>query len=430
MRVAITTIGCRLNQSESDGLAAAFALREHQVVAFRERADLYVVNTCAVTLAAEADARRAIRRARQRGGPNARIVVTGCYAQRAPEVCAAVPGVDVVVGNDRKADLPILVGEDAELSAHAVGDVGSVTEFARLPLPLLGERTRAYLRVQDGCEDVCSFCVVPQTRGRFRSLPPAEASSRLAELVAAGTREVVLTGANLSSYGEEAHAGPRLSDLLAELLRTPGDYRLRLSSLEPSDLTPALLDLVRAEERLCPHLHLPVQSLSDSVLARMRRSYSAVEASEALERAAERVPGIALGTDLMVGFPGETDGEFDASLERLRRLPLAYGHVFAYSERPGTEAAAAPDDVPGPTKKARSLAVRRLLSDKHNEFVCSQLGETHRVLLETKSARGQYWRGYTDNYLRVRVPAAGGAQNTFAVITLTTGCVEALRPAA
>ena len=297
-------------------------------------------------------------------------------------------------------------------------------------MPLAAERTRAYLRVQDGCDDACAFCVVPRTRGSFRSMPVARAVERFRQLIAEGYREVVMTGANLSSYGAEDPAGPKLHDLLAALLTVDGDYRVRLSSFEPSDLTPELIELLAGEERLCRHLHLPIQSLDEAVLERMRRSYDAATAGAAIEQLARRVPGIALGTDLMVGFPGEDERAFLMTLERVAALPLSYFHVFAYSPRPTTTAAELRDDVPGDEKRRRSRVLRDVGAAKAQAFARSQVGQAARVLTERYDATGQYWRGYTDNYLRVTIPATDAATNRFVRVMLEVAHLELPRPQA
>jgi threonylcarbamoyladenosine tRNA methylthiotransferase MtaB len=426
-RAALQTFGCRLNQSETEGLRADLIARGYEVVPFRERADLYVINTCSVTGSAEADARRAIRRARERGGPAARVVVTGCFAQRDPEVVGALPGVDIVIGNDRKHELPELVGELGTLARVSVGDIGSVTHFAEYALPSASERTRAYLRVQDGCEDVCTFCVVPMTRGVFRSLELARAVDRFAELVAEGYREIVLTGANLSSYGAERPSGPGVAELVAALLEVEGDYRLRLSSFEPSDLTTELVELFCSSPRLCRHLHLPVQSLADPVLRSMRRSYDAETAIRAMQQLAEQVSGISIGTDLMVGFPGETEDDFLLTLQRVSELPLSYFHVFPYSSRPATEAATRPDGVPKDEKRRRSRLLRDVGAERAQRFALSQVGTPARVLVERFDTEFQYWRGYTDNYLRVTLPAGGSDTNHFVDLTLARDHLDQLR---
>jgi threonylcarbamoyladenosine tRNA methylthiotransferase MtaB len=426
-RIAIQTFGCRLNQSDSEGMRAALLAAGHTIVSPRDTADIYVINTCSITGQAEADARRAVRRAVERGAGGARIVVTGCYAQRAPAEVAALPGVELVVGNDRKTELPELIGETSPSARTAVGDIGAVSAIAEFPVPLDTGRTRAYLRVQDGCEDRCTFCVVPETRGGFRSLPVGRAVERLGELVAAGYREIVLTGANLSSYGAERPDGPVLHDLLAALLTVPGDFRLRLSSFEPSDVTPELVELLADAERLCRHLHLPAQSLDDGVLERMRRSYDAATVAAIATRLRRRIPGLALGTDLMVGFPGESESAFQTTRQRLESLPFTYFHVFPYSPRPGTAAGREEDDVPREVKRRRSLELRELGSAKAAAFAGSQVGHPVRVLVERSDASGQYLRGYTDNYLRVRVPADGGPTNRFVALELEPAHLETVQ---
>jgi threonylcarbamoyladenosine tRNA methylthiotransferase MtaB len=266
------------------------------------------------------------------------------------------------------------------------------------------------------------------SREQIREQTAHIALERLRDLVGAGYREIVLTGANLSSYGAEDERGPRLHDLIGALLEVPGDFRLRLSSFEPSDLEPELVELLACDRRLCRHLHLPVQSLADGVLERMGRSYDAAQAVLQVRHLAERVKGISIGTDLLVGFPGEDEEAFLTTLQRVESLPFTYFHVFPYSPRPGTVGGSMRDEVAVAEKRRRARLVRDVGAAKAAAFADSQLGQRARVLLERPDATGQYLRGYTDNYLRVRVPADGGETNRFVDVVLEREQLDVLRP--
>ena len=340
-------------------------------------ADVLVVNTCTVTRRADQEARQLIRRlARQ--NPRARLVVTGCYAQRAPEEVRALPGVGLVLG----------IHERERIAEHLAGDstqvaVGSAR--AKHPLlpaaPLSFGRTRALLKVQDGCDSFCSYCIVPYVRGRGRSLSVEAAVTQGARLVEAGFHEIVLTGADLGSYGGDASGRGRLPELIRRLLAIGPNHRIRLSSIEPNKLDAEVIAMLGEEPRLCRHLHLPLQSGSDAVLQAMRRSYRAADYAGLLQRIAGRGT-VAVGADVIVGFPGEGAREFEETLSFLRDAPLAYLHVFRYSARPGTAAAREPGAVDDSVARARSERLRALGAEKRDAFLRSVLGTRLSVLAE------------------------------------------------
>ncbi|MCA9716112.1 MAG: MiaB/RimO family radical SAM methylthiotransferase, partial [Myxococcales bacterium] len=339
MRIAFTTLGCRLNQFESDALGRMARESGHEVVA-PEQADVVVVNTCAITHEADADSRQRVRQVTRRR-PGARVVVTGCYASASPEEVAALPGVALVVGNHEKESLIerlARLAPDAPRDAAPVvhvrpADLARRRRVAALRPELAPERSRAYLKIQDGCDYRCSFCIVPSVRGRSASVPAARVAAQLDELVAAGVPEVVLTGVHLGTYGRDLEPRARLDALLTEeLIPRLGASRLRLGSLDPHEVSGALIDALERHggARLCRHLHLPTQSGDDGVLRRMRRAHTSGDLKELTGALARRVPGVALGTDVIVGFPGETDAEFERTRALLESLPLAYLHVFPF----------------------------------------------------------------------------------------------------
>lgn len=393
------------------------------VVPFGEPADWIVVNTCTVTTAADSDSRQLLRRAVRgrdrsaRTGDRGRVVVTGCLAQRDPAGLAGVEGVDFVIGNAEKPDLGpwileqmargereaeptptparILVGSDPTTRAFA--DFGGSTE---------GRRSRATLKVQDGCDEHCTFCVIPSVRGQSRSRPLEDVLAQARRLVASGYAEIALTGINTALWGHDLPEEVDLLDLLAALGRVEGARRLRLNSLEPQYVTPEWLERFAASERLCRHFHFPLQSGDDAVLRRMNRRYDTERYRALVRGTVSRMPGAAIGCDVMVGFPGESEARFEGTLHFLESLPLAYLHVFTYSERPDTPAPRLRDEVPVEERKRRSSALRRLGTLLRERFAESQIGTVQTVVPETQSAPGT-WQGLTGNYLRVRFPFAG-----------------------
>jgi len=410
-RVAWCTFGCRLNQYDTETMRTLVERTgEWESVPPRADADVYVVNTCSVTARADATARKAIRRIHAEQ-PKARIVVTGCYAQRAPEEIAELPGVSAILGAADRGRIAAAIGAaGAAAPARHVSPVGEAREFLDVPISEMLERSRAFVKVQEGCNESCAFCIVPQTRGRSRSRRPESVLEQARALVDNGYPEVVVTGVHVGDYGLDLVEGRRLlRPLLESMLAIPGLERLRLSSIEPASVTPDLVDLVAGEPRFARHFHIPMQSGSEDVLARMRRRYTAREFATLITGIAERVPGCAIGTDVICGFPGEDEDDFARTFELLIELPITYLHPFTYSVRPGSEAEALGDQVPGDVKKRRTRSLKRLSASKSRAFRERHVGQVLPVLLETAVAAegtGAGASGLTDNYLRVRVPGA------------------------
>lgn len=412
-RVAYCTFGCRLNQYDTEAVRTLLERDGgYRTVALREEADVYVVNTCSVTARADATARKAIRRLHAEH-PGACIVVTGCYAQRAPEEITALPGVAVVVGAADRARIVEEV-ERAVPGAQrsAVSPIAEAATFLEVPITEMMERSRAFVKVQEGCDKACAFCIVPQTRGRSRSRRPENVLAQVRELVAAGYGEVVITGVDVGDYGLDLAAGRRsLPALLEQILAVPGLARLRLSSIEPSSVTDELIALMAHEERFARHFHIPLQSASNAVLARMQRNYSAERFAELVWRIADAIPECGIGTDVICGFPGESEEDFAQTFERLVELPITYLHPFTYSVRPGSRAQAWGDDVAGEVKKRRTRSLKRLSQDKRRAFGERHLGRVMAVLVEVERRAGAIRAGgWTDNYLRVDVGPESGAQ--------------------
>src|SRR5580692_10120774 len=374
----VQNFGCRATQADGAALEAQLAERGLAVSAARENADLVVLNTCTVTAEADSDARSTIRRV-HRENPAARILVTGCYAQRAPDELAAMPGVEWVVGNSHKTQIAELVSAAPYHGNIFVGDIFAQHDFLSAPVEdAAGDRTRPNLKIQDGCNNRCSFCIIPFVRGRSRSAPADRVVEQVRNL-AERYREVVLSGINLGRWGREPGSTMRLADLIRRLLDETGIERLRLSSVEPMDWSDDLLGLVAGSDRIAKHVHAPLQSGSDRVLRRMHRKYRPRHYEDRITKARAWMPDAAIGADVMTGFPGETDGEFEETRAFIERLPFTYLHVFTYSERPGTPAAAI-EQVPMEVRRERNRILRELAAMKNLEFRRRMLGRTLSVV--------------------------------------------------
>jgi threonylcarbamoyladenosine tRNA methylthiotransferase MtaB len=407
MRIAFATVGCRLNQFETDALRGKAEAEGFSVVPFADPADVYVVNSCTITAEADADSRQLVRRAVRRN-PDALVAVTGCYAQASPERVAEIPGVDLVLGNVEKSALFAHLREvRSERSARIrVADIAAQRRIdgSEYGPGIDPDRTRAFLKVQDGCSYRCSFCIVPTVRGPSRSLAVEPILAEIRRLHAAGFPEVVLTGIHLGTYGRDLDPRLTLSGLCARIAELPEAPRVRLSSLDPHEVGDDLIRLLAESRRFCRHLHLPLQSGDEAVLRRMRRSHTAAQFRGLVERLAAEVPGIAVTADVMVGFPGEDEAAFRATHDLLAALPMAGLHVFRFSPRAGTEAAAYPDQAPRPLKAARSRLLRDLAAEKARRFGQGFLGELLEVAVLDRERPDGMREGLSDNYLTVRFP--------------------------
>jgi len=426
----IEQFGCRATQA--DGAAIERQLREQgcQLASHSHAAVVVVLNTCTVTAAADTQARDAIRKL-YAANPSTRIIVTGCYAQRAPEELAILPGVSFVVGNSHKPQIPNLLQSIALMPSagaqHAaphlpqlphsvgffepakilIGDIFDLSEV--LVAPVLGgegNHTRPTLKIQDGCNARCSFCVIPFVRGKSRSLPPKKVVAEVQRLADSGYREIVLSGINLGAYGRDL--SPRVSflHLLRRILDETPIERLRVSSIEPLDVSLTLIDLVASSDRLAPHFHMPLQSASDRILAAMHRWYRAEHYARRVELIHERLPHAAVGADVITGFPGETEADHAATLRFIEERPFTYLHVFSYSQRPGTKAAALPNQIPGSVIKRRARELRSLAEKKSAEFRALQIGRTLRVLTLRRDPEDDpsFTPALSENYLPVQLP--------------------------
>ena len=413
MRVFLSNLGCKLNQAELEAMARRFHSAGHQVVTALVDADLHVVNSCTVTHLAARTSRRAVRRG-QRQNPRLKTVLTGCYASHRPGDAAAVEGVDLVVDNTQKESLVEIVGD-------AFPDTLPAPRALPVPfVPLEFGNHRALVKVEDGCNMRCSFCIIPTTRGRQRSRPVAECVAEVRALAAAGAHEVVITGVQISAYRA---GGAGLVELVEAMLEGSDVLRLRLTSIAPWQLDRHLLRLV-GQPRVCRHLHLSLQSGCDATLRRMRRPYTAERYAEIVAEAREAVPGLAVTTDVIVGFPGETETEFEASRAFVRRLSFSKVHVFPYSERAGTAAAELPGAVEPAVRAARAAAMAETAAEGEEAFRRRHVGRVETVVWEGRR-RGR-WQGMTDNYLRVQTVSRADLALTPTATRLTAIDGEAL----
>ena len=428
----IEQFGCRATQADGAALERQLLDRGCLTAKDASSADIIVINTCTVTAAADAQAREAIRKFHH-SSPSTKLIVTGCYAQRAPEELSQLPGVSWVVGNSHKPQIPHLIdsfkGPPASPSNYLplsilqpipagaglhskrilIGDILERDTF--LAAPVLGgegNHTRPTLKIQDGCNSRCSYCVIPSVRGKSRSLPPREVIREINQLSASGYREIVLSGINLGSYGRDLSPRVELLDLLSLLLRETSIERLRLSSIEPQGVTQDLIDLFASSDRLARHFHIPLQSGSDRILAAMRRWYRAEHYARRVELIAKKIPAAALGADVITGFPGESEEDHAATLALIEHLPFTYLHVFAYSERPGTAAAPLANKVPPDVIKSRARELRALSEKKSSVFRKSQLGHILRVLtLRSDEHESSHTTpALSSNYVKFRVRGA------------------------
>lgn len=410
-RVSYFTLGCRLNQHDTAAMRAALGDAGWQEARSGEAPDVIVVNTCTVTARADQEARQAIRRL-AREHPGARLVATGCYAQRAPRELAALPGVSDVLGTaERERIAERLARPAGDGVAIAVAPGRARRPFApEGPVPVHFGRTRALLKVQDGCDAFCGYCIVPYVRGRSRSLPLAAATGRARRLIEAGFHEIVVTGADLGDYGRDLAGRALLADLVQAILALGPAHRVRISSIEPNKVGPELIALASSEPRLCRHFHLPLQSGSPAVLRAMRRPYTPAAYGALVERLASRTPA-AIGADVIVGFPGEGEVEFEETLRFLEALPVTHLHVFRYSPRPGTRAAATEIRAAQDVSRERSERLRALGAAKRDAFHRTLLGMVRPAIPEGAPAASGGCVAMTDVYAPVRVarrPATGG----------------------
>ncbi len=395
MRIAFATLGCKINQYETDLLRQDILSNGNTIVSFDDNADVYVINTCSVTAKSDSQSRQIIRAAVRRG-QGAKVIVTGCYAETKPEEIRKIPGVTLVCGNSGKSAIACQIGTSSDPREH--NGVVPVLKPVK-------DRTRGFLKIQDGCDNHCSYCIVPSARGRSRSVAPSAVIAEFERLVQDGCREIVLSGIHIGTYGASLDNRTSLTDLLSTLISRRGNSRIRLSSIEPREITEGIIQLLG--QGLCRHLHIPLQSGDDNILLSMKRNYSSGFYRTLLSDISRAVPGVALGADVMVGYPGEGNREFQNTLCLVDETPLTHLHVFSYSQRPGTAAASMKDQVPEATKKKRSEELRRLGLQKNIAFSRENIGTDLKVIVESSAdPKTGLFSGLTDNYIRVKIIGA------------------------
>jgi len=406
-KVAITTLGCKVNFFDSAAMGESLRGGGFEVLPFPASADIYIINTCTVTESTDAQSRQLIRRA-LRINPDAPVIVTGCYAQHSADAVAAISDRLHILGNREKGDIltylrNITTGSQRIVS---VSDIAGVKNLSAPALPSSFNRTRAFLKIQDGCNAACSYCIVPRVRGSSRSIPLEDAVENITSLARSGFREIVLTGIHMGAYGLDLVPQKSLIDLLQHLAEVERltNARIRLSSIEPNEITDELIDFLSRSDMVCPHLHIPLQSGDEIILKSMNRSYAPAGFKYIIEKLASSIPGLNIGVDVIAGFPGETETHFQNTLRFIQDLPIGYLHVFPYSRRPGTPAALMPDHVPENIKKQRTAILREISLNKKKRLYASFLQKNLSVLVEGKRDRKtQRLKGFSRNYIPVLI---------------------------
>jgi len=428
----ISTLGCKVNQYESASFQTGFEEKGLAITHDVGDADLIVINTCAVTGKASAQSRQEIRKA-ARLNRRAEIVITGCHAHLLKDELQTLKGIDpnrlVVVANDRKDTLVAnLLEKPASVSGFVSNQISRSQDVCHLPVKKFGSRTRAYLRVQDGCDSYCSYCIVPYTRGHSRSLQKADVLHQARTYAEAGHREIVITGIHVGNYGKDLDETSDIATLIETLCRATPSVRYRLSSIEPLEISEKLLTLMQELGNFMPHLHIPLQSGDDEILARMNRRYTSKQFISVLRTCSTMVPDVAIGIDVLVGFPGESQQHYINTRNLLEQINCTYLHVFPYSKRPGTQAAVMKNQVNSQEKQQRVLELRSLGKQKQSLFCRTHIGTAREVLVERERTKSGQLKGFTDNYIPVRLDGEDNLMNTIVTAHLqqfTNGAVTA-----
>lgn len=408
MKVAFSTLGCRVNVYESEAMAEKFIREGYEVVDASEAADVYVINTCTVTNMGDKKSRQIISRAR-RLNENSIIAVVGCYSQIAPKEVSEIPGVDVVLGTRNKGDVVYYVNkakDEGKSQVHVEGVLKN-KKFEELNIEEYQDKTRAFLKIQDGCNRFCTYCIIPYSRGSVCSKDPKKVLEEVNKLAEHGFKEIILSGIHTASYGLDLEGNVNLIDIIEEIEKVEGIERIRIGSIEPAFFTPEVIEKIKKFKKLCPHFHLSLQSGCDSTLKRMNRRYTAQEYADSVKLLRETMPDVSITTDVIVGFPGETEEEFNETYEFLKNIKLTKTHVFKYSPRKGTKASDMQDQIDGSIKEKRSKLLIELSNKNEKEFIEKFIGTEMDVLIETE-AKGQegMYEGYTRNYIKVQVPCS------------------------
>lgn len=401
-KVAFYTLGCKVNQYETNAMIERFIKANYEIVDFEELSDIYVINTCTVTNMSDRKSRQIIRRVKQIN-PNSILVVTGCYAQVASKELEKIEEIDLIVGNTEKKDIVNIVENYKKdiSSKYEISDINNQKEFVDFGTTTYTEKTRAVIKVQDGCNNFCSYCIIPYAKGRVRSRKLESVIDEIKSIAQKGIQEVVITGIHVASYGLDfKDENIRLIDLLEEINKVEGIKRIRLGSLEPNIITDEFVQRLKNVDKICDHFHLSLQSGCTETLKRMNRKYTTEDFEKVVERLRNAFPNVALTTDIIVGFPDETDEEFNTTYEYLKKIKFYKMHVFKYSQRKGTRAAVMPNQIDGNIKEERSHKLIELSNRNEEEFLDRYIGKEVYVLLEQEE--GEYIKGHTSNYLVVK----------------------------
>ena len=406
MKVAFSTLGCRVNVYESEAMAEKFIREGYEVVDASEAADVYVINTCTVTNMGDKKSRQIISRAR-RLNENATVAVVGCYSQIAPKEVSEIPGVDVVLGTRNKGDVVYYVNkarDEGKSQVHVEGVLKN-RKFEELNIEEYQDKTRAFLKIQDGCNRFCTYCIIPYSRGSVCSKDPKKVLEEVNKLAEHGFKEIILSGIHTASYGLDLEGSVNLIDIIEEIEKVEGIERIRIGSIEPAFFTPEVIEKIKKFKKLCPHFHLSLQSGCDATLKRMNRRYTAQEYADSVKLLRETMPDVSITTDVIVGFPGETEEEFNETYEFLKNIKLTKTHVFKYSPRKGTKAADMQDQLDGSIKEKRSKLLIELSNKNEKEFIEKFIGKEMDALIEAEvKGKDGIYEGYTRNYIKVQVP--------------------------
>ena len=424
-KVAFCSLGCKVNQYETNAMTQKFIENGYEVVEFEDIADVYIVNTCTVTSIADRKSRQMLRRAKEHN-KDAIVVACGCYAQVAAKEIKSIKEVDLIIGNNEKNNIVNIVEElrNNKIESECVSDVMYKQEYVEFGPTTYTEKTRAVIKVQDGCDRFCSYCLIPFARGHIRSRQIENVVDEVKKVVADGFKEVVITGIHVASYGRDLANGVTLIDLLEKINMVDGLERIRMSSIEPIIMTDEFIDRLAKLDKLCNHFHLSLQSGCTDTLKRMNRRYTAEEFEDATKRIRAKFPDVTLTTDIIVGFPGESDEEFGETYKFLKRISFYHMHVFKYSPRKGTKAAVMPNQIDSQTKEERSKTLIELSNENKLHYNKLYIGRAVEVLFEEKD--GEYFKGHTKNYMMVKFKTDENVENKIIKVNVVDADGECL----
>lgn len=439
MKVAFTTLGCRTNQHDTAEMQVILKKEGYAIVDSSETADIYVINTCTVTARSDYSSRLAVKKSLAIN-ENATVIFTGCYAQLNPEDSSKMKGLDIVLGNADKLKIAEVLKaklkndslqKESSLAEVYMSDIHADREFQTLPVTQFQGRTKAFIKVQTGCDESCSFCTVVRARGSSASDTRENILDNVRHAIDGGYKEITLTGINLGTWGMDFHLKETFSSLVEDIANLNGNFRVRLSSINPMEIDDHLIELISQHEKICPHLHIPLQSGDTEVLSKMRRNYNAKQYEHIVRRASEKISPLGLGADVIVGFPGESEVSFEHTRKLIEELPFSYLHVFSYSPRSGTEAHNFKNNIKNITKKERNLILNDLVKEKARQFYKSFIGKKVTVLVEERKQADGVLKGYSEHYIPVSIDAEGFLQNQLVSVLITEirknkliGCLE------